>query len=108
MSKYINPLTDFGNSIVVGAATGGGANAGWFGDGRDGALNVADGQTLALPVALDEGQIVKQYTSGYIGTTKLPDISFSPSCRFVSSASPVNSASFTITSPCTILASAGT
>lgn len=60
-----------GISIVVGAATGGGANAGWFGDGRDGALNVADGQTLALPVALDEGQIVKQYTSGYIGTGSL-------------------------------------
>lgn len=66
-----------GISIVVGAAmgggaaTGGGANARWFGDGRDGALNVADGQTLALPVALDEGQIVKQYTSGYIGTGSL-------------------------------------
>lgn len=60
-----------GISIVVGAATGGGANAGWFGDGRDGALNVADGQTLALPVALDEGQIVKQYTSGYIGVGSL-------------------------------------
>lgn len=60
-----------GISVVVGAATGRGANAGWFGDGRDGALNVADGQTLALPVALDEGQIVKQYTSGYIGTGSL-------------------------------------
>lgn len=60
-----------GISIVVGAATGGGANAGWFGDGRDGELNVADGETLSLEVALDEGQIVKQYTSGYIGTGSL-------------------------------------
>lgn len=60
-----------GISIVVGAATGGGANAGWFGDGRDGELFVADGETLALDVALDEGQIVKQYTSGYIGTGSL-------------------------------------
>lgn len=60
-----------GISIVVGAATGGGANAGWFGDGRDGELNVEDGETLSLDVALDEGQIVKQYTSGYIGTGSL-------------------------------------
>ena len=57
-----------GISIVVGAATGGGANAGWFGDGRDGELNVADGETLSLEVAMDEGQIVKHYTNGYIGT----------------------------------------
>lgn len=60
-----------GISIVVGAATGGGANAGWFGDGRDGALDVADGQTLALDVAQDEDQIVKQYKNGYIGTGSL-------------------------------------
>lgn len=60
-----------GISIVVGAATGGGANAGWFGDGRDGDLYVADGETLALDVALDEGQIVKQYKNGYIGVGSL-------------------------------------
>lgn len=60
-----------GISIVVGAATGGGANAGWFGDGRDGELNVADGETLSLEVAMDEGQIVKHYTNGYIGTGSL-------------------------------------
>lgn len=60
-----------GISIVVGAATGGGANAGWFGDGRDGDLNVADGETLALDVAQDEGQIVKQYKNGYIGVGSL-------------------------------------
>ena len=60
-----------GISIVVGAAAGGGANAGWFGDGHDGDLYVADGNTLSLDVALDEGQIVKQYKSGYIGTGSL-------------------------------------
>lgn len=56
-----------GISIVVGAATGGGANAGWFGDGRDGALYVAAGETYVIDVAADEGQIIKQYTSVYIG-----------------------------------------
>lgn len=50
-----------GVTRVFGAANGGAANAGWFGDGRDGDLHVADGETLALEVALDEGQIVKQY-----------------------------------------------
>ena len=49
--------TRIGTSRVLGAAQGA-ANAGWFGDGRDGDLYVADGETLALDVALDEGQIV--------------------------------------------------
>lgn len=57
-----------GVTRVFGAASGGTANAGWFGDGRDGDLHVADGETLALEVDLDEGQVVKQYGSGYIGT----------------------------------------
>lgn len=57
-----------GVTRVFGAANGGAANAGWFGDGRDGDLHVADGETLALEVDLDEGQVVKQYGSGYIGT----------------------------------------
>ena len=60
-----------GVSIVVGAAAGGGTSAGWFGDGRDGDLYVADGETLYLDVAIDEGQIVKQYKNGYIGTGSL-------------------------------------
>lgn len=59
-----------GSSVVLGAAQGV-ANAGWFGDGRDGDMNVADGETLSLEVALDEGQIVKQYTNGYIGVGSL-------------------------------------
>lgn len=59
-----------GSSVVLGAAQGV-ANAGWFGDGRDGELYVADGDTLSLDVALDEGQIVKRYTNGYIGTGSL-------------------------------------
>ena len=62
--------TRIGMSRVLGAAQGE-ANAGWFGDGRDGELYVADGETLSLEVALDEGQIVKQYTNGYIGTGSL-------------------------------------
>lgn len=62
--------TRIGTSRVLGAAQGA-ANAGWFGDGRDGDLYVADGETLALDVALDEGQIVKQYKNGYIGTGSL-------------------------------------
>lgn len=60
-----------GYAEIIGGAAQGAANAGWFGDGRDGELFVADGETLALDVALDEGQIVKQYTSGYIGTGSL-------------------------------------
>lgn len=59
-----------GSSVVLGAAQGV-ANAGWFGDGRDGELYVADGETLSLDVDLDEGQIVKRYTNGYIGTGSL-------------------------------------
>lgn len=63
-----NVLERVGYAEVIGAASGGTANAGWFGDGRDGDLHVADGETLSLEVDLDEGQVVKQYGSGYIGT----------------------------------------
>jgi hypothetical protein len=49
-----------GLSRILGASTGA-ASAGWFGDGSDGDLTVAAGQTLALEVAEDEGQIVKKY-----------------------------------------------
>ncbi|MGI5885449.1 MAG: hypothetical protein ACOX83_10880, partial [Candidatus Spyradocola sp.] len=49
-----------GLSRILGASTGA-AGAGWFGDGSDGDLTVAAGQTLALEVAEDEGQIVKKY-----------------------------------------------
>lgn len=60
-----------GYAEIIGGAAQGAANAGWFGDGRDGELYVADGETLSLDVALDEGQIVKRYTNGYIGTGSL-------------------------------------
>lgn len=53
-------MTRIGMARVHGAASGA-ANAGWFGDGRDGDLTVEAGQTLALEVAQDEGQIFKQY-----------------------------------------------
>ena len=46
-----------GISIVVGAAQGA-ANAGWFGDGRDGDIVVESGETLTLDVSEDEGQVV--------------------------------------------------
>ena len=68
--RYVVDTTRVGMSTVLGAAQGA-ANAGWFGDGRDGDLFVADGETLALDVALDEGQIVKQYKNGYIGVGSL-------------------------------------
>lgn len=60
-----------GYAEIIGGAAQGTANAVWFGDGRDGDLNVADGETLTLDVALDEGQIVKRYKNGYIGTGSL-------------------------------------
>lgn len=58
-------MTRIGMARVHGAASGA-ANAGWFGDGRDGDLTVEAGQTLALEVAQDEGQIFKQYKNGTI------------------------------------------
>lgn len=71
MLSSVEVTSRVGYAQVIGGAAQGAANAGWFGDGRDGELIVADGETLALEVALDEGQIVKQYTSGYIGTGSL-------------------------------------
>ena len=56
-----------GYAEVIGAASGGTANAGWFGDGSDGDLIVEAGQTYVIDVALDEGQIVKKYKNVYIG-----------------------------------------
>ena len=56
-----------GYAEVIGAATGGGSNSGWFGDGSDGDLIVEAGQTYVIDVALDEGQIVKKYKNVYIG-----------------------------------------
>ena len=56
-----------GYAEVIGAAVGGAANAGWFGDGRDGDLIVEAGQTYMFDVALDEGQVVKQFRNVYIG-----------------------------------------
>lgn len=50
-----------GYAQVIGSAAGGAANAGWFGDGRDGDL-VVTGDT-PLEVAIDEGQILKQYNN---------------------------------------------
>lgn len=60
-------MTRIGYAEVIGGATGGAANAGWFGDGSDGALRVEDGEALELEVAGD-GYVFKQYESGYIGT----------------------------------------
>ena len=56
-----------GYAEVIGAAVGGASNAGWFGDGRDGDLIVEAGQTYVFDVALDEGQVVKQFRNVYIG-----------------------------------------
>ena len=56
-----------GYAEVVGAAVGSASNAGWFGDGRDGDLIVEAGQTYVFDVALDEGQVVKQFRNVYIG-----------------------------------------
>ena len=69
-----------GYAEVIGGAAQGAANAGWFGDVRDGDLFVADGETLALDVALDEGQIVKRYKNGYIGTGSLLTALFALGC----------------------------
>ena len=71
MLSSVEVTSRVGYAQVIGSASGGAANAGWFGDGRDGDLYVADGKTLSLDVALDKGQIVKQYKSGYIGTGSL-------------------------------------
>lgn len=49
--------TRIGTSRVFGAAQGA-ANAGWFGDGRDGDIVVESGETLTLDVAADEGQVI--------------------------------------------------
>lgn len=51
-----------GMVTVCGAAQGA-PNAGLFGNGSDGALTVAENQTVALDVQEDVGQIVKQYTT---------------------------------------------
>ncbi len=51
-----------GMVTVCGAAQGA-PNAGLFGNGSDGALTVAENQTIALDVQEDVGQIVKQYTT---------------------------------------------
>lgn len=59
-------MTRIGYAEVVGASSSGIANAGWFGDGSDGALHVEDGETLELEVAGD-GYVFKQYADGYIG-----------------------------------------
>lgn len=61
MSSSVQVLDRIGYAQVVGSAGGGSANAGWFGDGSDGDL-VVTGDT-PLEVALDEGQIVKQYNN---------------------------------------------
>lgn len=71
MLSSVEVTSRVGYAQVIGSAAQGAANAGWFGDGRDGELYVADGETLSLDVALDEGQIVKRYTNGYIGTGSL-------------------------------------
>lgn len=71
MLSSVEVTSRVGYAQVIGGAAQGAANAGWFGDGRDGDLFVADGETLALDVAQDEGQIVKRYKNGYIGTGSL-------------------------------------
>lgn len=47
--------------VMIGEGGGGSQYDEWFGDGSDGDFVVAAGETVQLSVALDEGQIVKNY-----------------------------------------------
>lgn len=60
-------MSNRGYAEVIGASVRGGSRIEWFGDGRDGDLYVADGETLTLDVVEDEGQLVLRYKSVYIG-----------------------------------------
>lgn len=54
-------LNRVGYAQVVGSASGGAANAGWFGDGSDGDIEVTG--DMPLDVETDAGQIIKQYNN---------------------------------------------
>ena len=58
MLSSVEVTSRVGYAQVIGSAAQGAANAGWFGDGRDGDIVVADGETLTLDVAADEGQVI--------------------------------------------------
>lgn len=55
-------MTRVGRTYVKGTAAGA-ANDGYFGDGSDGALNVAAGQTFTIDVPSEDTQIIKNYSS---------------------------------------------
>ena len=60
-------MSNPGYAEVIGSSVRGGSRVLWFGDGRDGDLHVADGETLVLDVVEDEGQVLMRYKSVYIG-----------------------------------------
>lgn len=55
-------MTRVGRTYVKGTAAGA-ANDGYFGNGSDGALNVAAGQTFTIDVPSEDTQIIKNYSS---------------------------------------------
>lgn len=58
-------MTRVGRTYVKGTAAGA-ANDGYFGNGSDGALNVAAGQTFTIDVPSEDTQIIKNYSSVHI------------------------------------------